>query len=302
MVLPPNVGPIGHRRLAGPPLPGGGRRDPGDDRHGRLLPGRALGLETLRILVETEPRDRRPQGRPVRRVRPAGRPALPSGLGGHLGRPEAEPPGHAPVRLRRLHVHVPALQPVDRAPLLGLVVAAATSPPPAAVIERYDRPYMDRILAMPGGFDAGFHATLEVAGLAGRWRRAPYHSLTDAEYEAFCRLPACTRACWARRRSSRLQRGCTMASCTKPHCNARRPRRAVQASSDTERGDDWALIDTPALLVDLDRLEANIAAMADQSRRVGLGASATFQDPQVDRDRQAPARRRRGRDHRGEAR
>ena len=44
---------------------------------------------------------------------------------------------------------------------------------------------MDHILALPGGFDAGFHATLEVAGLAGRWRRAPYHSLTDAEYEAF---------------------------------------------------------------------------------------------------------------------
>ena len=38
---------------------------------------------------------------------------------------------------------------------------------------------------MPGGFDGGFHATLEAAGLAGRWRRAPYHSLTDAEFAEF---------------------------------------------------------------------------------------------------------------------
>ena len=37
-----------------------------------------------------------------------------------------------------------------------------------------------------------------------------------------------------------------------------------------ERGEDWRTLDTPALLVDLDRLDQNIAAMADQSRQAGL--------------------------------
>ena len=55
----------------------------------------------------------------------------------------------------------------------------------ADVIERFDRPYFDRIMAMPGGFDAGFHATLQAAGLAQRWRRAPYRDLSDAEYDEF---------------------------------------------------------------------------------------------------------------------
>jgi D-serine deaminase-like pyridoxal phosphate-dependent protein len=43
-----------------------------------------------------------------------------------------------------------------------------------------------------------------------------------------------------------------------------------------ERGDDWARLDTPALLVDLDRLDANITSMADQSRRVGLALRPHF--------------------------
>ncbi len=43
-----------------------------------------------------------------------------------------------------------------------------------------------------------------------------------------------------------------------------------------ERGDTWARLDTPALLVDLDRLDANIASMADQSRRVGLNLRPHF--------------------------
>jgi dihydrodipicolinate synthase/N-acetylneuraminate lyase len=53
------------------------------------------------------------------------------------------------------------------------------------VIERFDRPYMDRIMALPGGFDAGVHASFQAAGLAGRWRRAPYYDLNDAEYDEF---------------------------------------------------------------------------------------------------------------------
>jgi dihydrodipicolinate synthase/N-acetylneuraminate lyase len=53
------------------------------------------------------------------------------------------------------------------------------------VIVRYDRPFFDAVLPLPGGFDAGIHAVFEAAGHAGRWRRGPYHDLTDAEYGAF---------------------------------------------------------------------------------------------------------------------
>ena len=55
----------------------------------------------------------------------------------------------------------------------------------AGIIDRYDRLYMDRVMGLPGGFDAGFHATLEIAGLNGRWRRAPYHDLEGETLEAF---------------------------------------------------------------------------------------------------------------------
>ena len=67
-------------------------------------------------------------------------------------------------------------------------VTAGDMPAAANLIERYDRPFMDAILALPGGFDAGIHATFEAAGLADRWRRAPYHDLTGAEYGAFVEL------------------------------------------------------------------------------------------------------------------
>lgn len=49
----------------------------------------------------------------------------------------------------------------------------------------------------------------------------------------------------------------------------------LHASSDG-RGADWTRLDTPALLVDLDRLEDNIAAMADQARRMGLSLRPHF--------------------------
>jgi dihydrodipicolinate synthase/N-acetylneuraminate lyase len=52
-----------------------------------------------------------------------------------------------------------------------------------AIIERYDVPFFDFILSLPGGFDAGMHATYELFGLGERWRRPPYHSLSDAELE-----------------------------------------------------------------------------------------------------------------------
>lgn len=35
--------------------------------------------------------------------------------------------------------------------------------------------------SFPGGRDAAIHGLFEVFGIAGRWRRSPYHSLSDAE-------------------------------------------------------------------------------------------------------------------------
>lgn len=51
------------------------------------------------------------------------------------------------------------------------------------VIARFDMPYFDHVMKLPGGFDAGMHGVLEVCGIAKRWRRPPYYSLSDAEME-----------------------------------------------------------------------------------------------------------------------
>ena len=42
---------------------------------------------------------------------------------------------------------------------------------------------MDYIMKLAGGFDAGFHGVLEICGIAKRWRRPPYYSLSDEEIE-----------------------------------------------------------------------------------------------------------------------
>ena len=51
------------------------------------------------------------------------------------------------------------------------------------IIEVYDQTWIDLASTLDGDFDAFFHGTLEVFGIAGRWRRPPYHSLNDAEME-----------------------------------------------------------------------------------------------------------------------
>jgi dihydrodipicolinate synthase/N-acetylneuraminate lyase len=53
----------------------------------------------------------------------------------------------------------------------------------ADVVVRFDRPFFDRALGSPGGFDAVVHAAIELAGIAPRWRRAPYHDLDAHELE-----------------------------------------------------------------------------------------------------------------------
>jgi 4-hydroxy-tetrahydrodipicolinate synthase len=50
-----------------------------------------------------------------------------------------------------------------------------------AVIQQVELPLEEHMGEYPGSRDAAIHGLLEVAGVCGRWRRPPYHSLTDAE-------------------------------------------------------------------------------------------------------------------------
>ncbi|NLX99359.1 MAG: dihydrodipicolinate synthase family protein [Rhodopirellula sp.] len=52
-----------------------------------------------------------------------------------------------------------------------------------AVIRDYDMPLFDHLVVVEGSFDAALHGILELTGQAGRWRRAPYHSLSDQQME-----------------------------------------------------------------------------------------------------------------------
>jgi 4-hydroxy-tetrahydrodipicolinate synthase len=52
-----------------------------------------------------------------------------------------------------------------------------------AVVREIDAPYFDHLMTYTGGFDAGMHGMMELAGLCGRWRRKPYYSLSDEEME-----------------------------------------------------------------------------------------------------------------------
>ena len=59
----------------------------------------------------------------------------------------------------------------------------------AKVIEEDDWPFFSYTSELRGGFDAGMHGVLELYGIAGRWRRTPYYSLSDEEMDelkAFC--------------------------------------------------------------------------------------------------------------------
>jgi 4-hydroxy-tetrahydrodipicolinate synthase len=51
------------------------------------------------------------------------------------------------------------------------------------IIAAYDNPWFEMAFAEAGNFDATFHASQEVFGIGGRWRRAPYHTFTDEQME-----------------------------------------------------------------------------------------------------------------------
>ncbi len=52
-----------------------------------------------------------------------------------------------------------------------------------AVIRDFDAPFFDYIIACEGGFDAAIHAIGELTGISKRYRRPPYHSMTDEQME-----------------------------------------------------------------------------------------------------------------------
>lgn len=52
-----------------------------------------------------------------------------------------------------------------------------------AIVRDYDIPIFKYLIGLEGSFDAGMHGMLEIAGLGKRYRRAPYHSLTDGQME-----------------------------------------------------------------------------------------------------------------------
>lgn len=51
------------------------------------------------------------------------------------------------------------------------------------LIKDYEVPLFEILRSMNGGFDAGIHGMLEILGIGKRYRRAPYHTLTDKEIE-----------------------------------------------------------------------------------------------------------------------
>ena len=53
----------------------------------------------------------------------------------------------------------------------------------ASWIMRYETPFMDFVAQSGLHFDLVIHAIMEIEGLCGRWRRAPYRSATDEEMD-----------------------------------------------------------------------------------------------------------------------
>lgn len=49
------------------------------------------------------------------------------------------------------------------------------------IVRDYDMPVFKYLLGLEGSFDAGMHGMLEITGLGKRYRRLPYHSLTDKQ-------------------------------------------------------------------------------------------------------------------------
>jgi len=55
----------------------------------------------------------------------------------------------------------------------------------AAIAHRYDFSLFNYFNSLAAGGDAGIHAMMELAGICGRWRRAPLPNVTDEEMARF---------------------------------------------------------------------------------------------------------------------
>ncbi|MSU66661.1 MAG: dihydrodipicolinate synthase family protein [Opitutus sp.] len=62
-------------------------------------------------------------------------------------------------------------------------IQAGNIPEAVAIINKFDIPFMDFCIAEGVHFDAAVHGAMELAGVAPRWRRAPYSSLNDEKME-----------------------------------------------------------------------------------------------------------------------
>ena len=62
-------------------------------------------------------------------------------------------------------------------------IEAGDLPAARAVVRDYDMPLFDYIGKSEGSFDAALHGIYELFGLAKRYRRPPYHTLTDRQME-----------------------------------------------------------------------------------------------------------------------
>jgi 4-hydroxy-tetrahydrodipicolinate synthase len=61
-------------------------------------------------------------------------------------------------------------------------------PEAVTVIRDCDMPFFEHGISVEGGFDAAIHGALELAGICGRWRRAPYRSLSDHDMDELADL------------------------------------------------------------------------------------------------------------------
>jgi 4-hydroxy-tetrahydrodipicolinate synthase len=51
------------------------------------------------------------------------------------------------------------------------------------IVEKIDMPMFEYLIGLPGSFDAGIHAIMEMHGFGSRVRRAPYYNLNNQEVE-----------------------------------------------------------------------------------------------------------------------
>ena len=56
------------------------------------------------------------------------------------------------------------------------------------IVRTHEVPYFDFVGELLGGWNPGYHASLELFGVAKRWRRKPYYSLNDAEIEVLAQF------------------------------------------------------------------------------------------------------------------